>query len=147
MTSKLEVVKAWTDLPAGDIEASAAYLSEDFQSLDKDGNVEMNKEAWVGMGHILLAAFTDYDWVRTGIREEGDFVIMSGRFEGTFTGDLDLSAMGMGVIPASGKEIDWQEASSKITVEGDKIVRLEQYGDSGGLETFFAALGVKPPAK
>jgi hypothetical protein len=147
MTSNLDVVKAWTDLPAGDLAASAAYLSKDFQSLDKDGNVEMNKEAWVGMGHILLASFTDYDWVRTGIREEGDFVIMSGRFEGSFTSDLDLSAMGMGVIPASGKEIDWPESSSKITVEGDKIVRLEQIGDSSGMETFLAALGVEPPAK
>ncbi len=147
MTSNLEIVKAWTDLPAGDIEASAAYLSDDFQSVDKDGNVEMNKEAWVGMGHTLLASFTDYEWVRTGIREEGDFVIMSGRFEGKFTSDLDLSAMGIGVIPASGKEIDWQESSSRITVEGEKIVRLEPIGDSEGIETFLAALGVEAPAK
>jgi hypothetical protein len=43
--------------------------------------------------------------VLKGLREESDFVIMSGHFEGTHTSDLDLSAMDIGIIPASVKKI------------------------------------------
>ena len=70
-------------------------------------------------------------------------MIVSGHFEGTHTGDLDLSAMGMGVIPASGKKIVWPEASNEFKVDGDQIVSIKPYGDSGGMEAFLAALGVK----
>jgi hypothetical protein len=146
MTSKLDVAKAWTEVPSGDFEAEAAYLSDDFQFVDKDDNVLMNKETWIGMGQLLLASFENWDYVVTDLRQEGDFVIMTGHFQGKHTADLDLSAMGIGVIPASGKEIVWPDESSKITIEGDKIVRLEPHGDSGGMETFLAGLGVEQPS-
>ena len=71
---------------------------------------------------------------------------MTGHFEGTHKADLDLSAIGAGVIPASGKRIVWPDESTKVMVEGDKIVRLEPYGDSGGMETFLAGLGVELPS-
>jgi predicted ester cyclase len=149
MTSKLDVVRtyinaAWTNPPSSNMEASATYLSDDFQSLDEDGNVAMNKEAYIGMVQLLFAAFKDFKWVRSDLRQEGDSVIMSGHFEGTHTSDLDLSAMGLGVIPARGKMIVWPEASVEYKVEGDKIVSEKAYGDSGGMESFLAALGVVP---
>ncbi len=62
MTSKLDVVKAWNAVPSGDIEASAAYLSDDFQNVDKDGNVVMNKEGVIGMGHMLHASLPDFEF-------------------------------------------------------------------------------------
>jgi|GEM_PF-2728094 hypothetical protein len=70
---------------------------------------------------------------------------MTGHFEGTHKADLDLSAIGAGVIPASGKKIVWPEVSVKITVEGDQIVREEAYGEGGGMEAFLAPLGVELP--
>jgi hypothetical protein len=140
MTSKLDVIKEWLDLPPGDLERSAAYLSEDFQSFDSDGNVVLNKETWTGMGHVLQASFTGFQWVNTALREEGDFVIMTGHFEGTHTSDLDLSAMGAGVIPASGKKIVWPDATSKITVEGGKIAGWVSADEGGGMEDFLAVL-------
>jgi hypothetical protein len=54
--------------------------------------------------------------------------------------------MGMGVIPASGQKIIWPEASNEFKFDGDKIVSIKPVGDSGGMEAFFAALGVKAPA-
>jgi hypothetical protein len=72
---------------------------------------------------------------------------MSGHFEGTHTGDLDLSAIGIGVIPASGKKIVWPEASEKITVEGDKIIRMEPYAGASGMQAWLAALGVELPSE
>ena len=50
MRSKLDVVRtfidaAWSNPPASVMEANETYLSDDFKSLDKDGNTQMNKEA------------------------------------------------------------------------------------------------------
>lgn len=146
MTSKVDVVKAWTSLPDEDMEARAAYLSDDFSSVDHDGNVVMDKETYVSMGRILLASLPDFKWVVTDLREEDDFVIMTGHFQGTHMADLDLSAMGVGVIPASGKKIVWPEASVRVTVEGDKIAREEPADDSGGVGAFLAPLGVQMPS-
>jgi predicted ester cyclase len=151
MSSKIDVYKAYyqasnTNPPSSYIEAIKTYFSDDFQNLDKDGDVLMNKEAYVGMIQLIFAAFKDFDYVLNGVREEGDSIIVNGHFEGTHTGDFDLSAMGMGVIPASGKKIVWPEASTEFNIEGDKIVRIKPYGDSGGTEAFFAALGVKAPS-
>jgi len=151
MSSKVDVYKAYYEAsnanpPSSNIEAIKTYLSDDFQNLDKDGNVLMNKEAYVGMVQLIFAAFKDFTYVRSGVREEGDSVIVNGHFEGTHTGDFDMSAMGIGVIPASGKKIVWPEASNEFNVEDDKIVSIKPYGDSGGTEAFFAALGVKTPS-
>jgi hypothetical protein len=56
------------------------------------------------MGQLLAASFEDFKWVLRDLREADDGVLMSGHFEGMHTGDLDLSAMGAGVITASGKD-------------------------------------------
>jgi predicted ester cyclase len=152
MGSKLDVYKAfydasWADPPSSNVEAIETYLSDNFQNLDKDGTVLMDKEAYTGIVQLLFTAFTDFNHVRSDLREEGDNVIVSGHFEGTHTGDLDLSAMGMGVVPASGKKIVWPEASAEFKIDGDKIVSIKPYGDSGGMESFLEALGVKAPSE
>jgi predicted ester cyclase len=145
MNSKLDVVQnyfdaAWANPPSSVMEAIATTFSDDFQNVDEDGNVLMNKEAYLGMVQLLYGALNDLTWVLADLREEDDGVVMSGHFEGTHTGDLDLSAMGMGVIPASGKKIVWDDATAKWTVQGDKIVRLEPHGGASGLEGFLAPL-------
>ena len=137
---------SYANPPSSNVEAIVTYFSDDFQSLDKDGNVVMTKEAYTGMAQLLFAAFKDFKYVRSDLREEGDSVIVSGHFEGTHTGDFDLSAMGMGVIPASGQKIIWPETSNEFKFDGDKIVSIKPVGDSGGMEAFFAVLGVKAPA-
>jgi predicted ester cyclase len=149
MTSKLDVVKAWykmswTNPPASNIEAAEKYISDDFQSLDRNGNLVMDKKTFVGMAQLMYAAFKDFKGVYSDLQEEGDGVIMSFHFEGTQTGDFDLSAMGLGVIPASGKRIVWPEAKTKFKVEGDKIVGEQEI--TGGMEWFLAPLGVKLPS-
>ena len=151
MSSKLDVYKAYYEAsranpPSSNLKAVETYFSDDFQSFDKDGNVVMNKEAQIGMTQLLMAAFKDFKAVNSDVREEGDSVIVSYHFEGTHMEDLDLSAMGMGVVPASGKKIVWPEASSEFKIEGDKIVSIKPYGDSGGIESFFAPLGVTLPS-
>lgn len=152
MTSKSEVVRkfqeeAFSNPPSSWSEAAMATYSDDFANLDEDGNVLMNKEAYIGMAQLMFSAFDGFRWVLGDLREEDDGVIMTGHFEGTHTGDLDLSAMGFGVIPASGKKIVWPEAIVKVGVRGDKIVSFQPHGGSSGMEGFLAPLGVKLPSE
>ncbi len=136
--------EAWANPPASIMEAAKTHLSDDFQNLDQDGNVLANKEAYLGQGQLLFAAFKDLNYVYSDLRAEGDDVIVTGHWKGTHTGDLDLSALGMGVVPASGKEIVWPEGSSKWKFEGDKIVSIQEI--TGGMESLLAPLGVKLPS-
>ena len=151
MSSNLDLFQAylkasWANPPSSNIEANERYLADDFQTLDQDGNVQMNREAYLGLSHLLFASFKDFKVDFADVRAEGDSVIVSSHFEGTHTGDLDLSAMGVGVIPASGKRIVWPQASTKWDFEGDKIVSIQANDDAGGLGPFLAALGVTPPS-
>lgn len=151
MTSNLQFIKAyldraWSDVPASLAQAMQETFSDDFQQLDVNGNVGMNKEMYVGGGLMMAAAFDGFTWVLSDLREAQDGVIMTGHFEGTHTADLDMSAFGAGVIPASGKKVVWPEASLKWVVEGGKIVREEALDESSSIEAFLAALGVSAPS-
>jgi hypothetical protein len=147
MNSKMEVAKAWATAfaPGSDIDAVANLLSDDFQNLDQDGNVALTKDGILNLGRMMHAAFTDYGFVVTQLSEEGDYIIITGHNEGVHTADLDLSAMGLGILPASGKKIVWPEASAKLTIEGDKIKRLEPHAGPAGLKAFLSALGIDLP--
>ena len=148
MNSKMEVAKAWAVAvaPGGDIDAAANLLSDGFQNLDQDGNVALTKDGFLNLGRMMHAAFTGYGFVVTGLSEEGDYVIITGHNEGMHTADLDLSAMGLGILPASGKKIVWPEASAKLTIAGDKIKRLQPYAGPAGLKAFLSALGIELPS-
>ena len=149
MASKLEIARAYVDLISIDGDSEKAitdYMSDDFENLDKDGNVALTKDQLLGMTRMLGRSFTGYGFVSSDLRGEDDFVIMTGHFEGTHSGDLDLSAMGLGVIPASGKKVVWPEASAKLTIDGSKIVRMEPHAGAAGLKAWLAALGVKKPS-
>jgi hypothetical protein len=149
MSSKIDMIREWheaayANVPSSMVEANERYLSDDFQNLDQDGNVLMDKKAYIGLARLLTGAFKGYKAVISNLREEDDGVIMTFHFEGTHTGDLDLSAMGLGVIPASGKMIIWPEATSKFAIEDGKITSIQAI--NAGMEWFLAPLGVTLPA-
>ncbi len=142
----MDTARAYVDLigVGGDLgKAITDYMSDDFENLDNDGNVALTKDQLLGMTRMFGRSFTDYGFVSADLRGKDDIVIMTGHFEGTHTGDLDQSAMGLGVIPASGKKIVWPEASAKLTIEDGKIVRMEPYAGAAGLKAWLAALGIE----
>jgi len=147
MNTKMEVAKAWEAAfaPGSDIDAIANLLSDDFQNLDQDGNVALTKEGFLNFARMIRSAFTDHGFVATELLEDGDYVIITGHNEGVHTADLDLSAIGIGILPASGKKIVWPEASSKLTIVGDKVKRLEPHAGAAGLKAFLSALGIELP--
>ncbi len=150
MTSKADVIRMWheetyVNPPLTAVEAAEKFISDDYQGLDQDGNVISDKAAMVGMNHLLFNAFKDFKGVVHDISEEDGSVILTFHFEGTHTGDFDLSAMGMGVIPATGKRVVTPESKSRFMVEGDQIVSSQPI--SGGFELLLAGIGAMPPSE
>jgi len=147
VNTKMEVAKAWEAAfaPGSEIDTIANLLSDDFQNLDQDGNVALTKEGFLNFARMIRAAFTDHGFVITKLLEGGDYIIITGHNEGVHTADLDLSAMGLGILPASGKKIVWPEVSSKLTIVGNKVKRLEPHAGPAGLKAFLLALGIELP--
>jgi predicted ester cyclase len=122
---------------------TSAFYSDDFQATDSVGGQPMDKRAWLAMTPLMRASFPDIGYVIEDIREEGEKVRLTGHFVGTFTNDLDLSALGVGVISASGKKITWPTSSGLITVKGDRITRWQDTdtGPDAGFSGFLKAIG------
>jgi predicted ester cyclase len=149
MTNNAELVRSWyeeswNDPPRSNAEAADKYFSDDFRSVDQNGSVTMDKDAFVGMIPVMYKAFPDFTGVFSDVREEGDDVIITFHFEGTHQGELDLSALGLGVIPPSGKRIVWPDAQSRYRVSDGRIVQ-EQQIDSG-FAWFLGPLGIDLPS-
>ena len=128
----------------GDPENSAQYFSDDFQATDSIGGQPLDKDTWFGMGDLMTAAIPDIDYVIEDVHEEGEDVMVTGHFSGTFTNDFDLSAMGMGVIPATGKAVKFPNSTNRISFNGGKIVRSHSTdtGPNAGMAGFASALSV-----
>ena len=138
MTSKLDIVKAFAY--GNSLETADKYLADDFKMFDLEGNVVMDKATYMGMGTLMYAAFDDLNYVATNVRQEGDDLLVTGHFEGRHVNDFDLSAVGMGVIPASGRMIIWPDSTDKYEVEGDQITGLTSLDGGSDLEAFIAPL-------
>ena len=140
--NKIEIVKkAFSfDTP---LEERKEYLSDDFQFVDSVGSPPTDKEAWFGMGQLMEASIPDLDFIIDEIHQEGEDVVFSGHFTGTFKHDLDLSAMNMGVIPATGKVLEIPGGTSRISFNGDKISKNHNLdtGPTAGMAGFLAAFG------
>jgi hypothetical protein len=121
------------------------YFSDDFQWTDSLGSPPMDKSTWLGMGGLIRSSFPDMALIVEDIRENGDDVIVTNRFRGTFKKDLDLSSLGMGVVPATGKANDFPPQRDRVVIENGKISRIQnlESGPDAGMAGFFKAIGVK----
>jgi predicted ester cyclase len=140
--NKLELVKSSLNFDNPDRNSK---ISDDFQWTDAIGSPPMDKNAWLGMGQLMEAAFPDLTYVIKDIRDEGDYVAVTGHFSGTFSNDFDLSAIGMTVVPATGAAVDFPTSTIQVSVNGDKISKIHDpgTGPDAGMAGFLKALGVK----
>lgn len=138
MTNPEIVRKAWD---ASDPDRYS-YLADNFQWTDELGSPAMDRASWKGMGDLIEAAMPDLEIVIDELREEGDDVVVGTRFVGTFTNDFDLSAVGMGVIPATGKAVEIGPNLARVSFDGDKISRLHglETGADAGMAGFVKAM-------
>jgi predicted ester cyclase len=141
-----EIAQAFVDAyNAGDFETASTFLTDDFQF---SGPVPepVGKEAFIGLSRIIQAGIPDLNYNARVVGVEGNVVKVTHQLSGTHTADLDLTAMGMDVVPATGKSFSNAEEKFDYTVEGDKIVSLHTEPIEGaGLEALFQAIGYQPP--
>ncbi len=121
------------------------YYTEDFQSTNAQGTPPMDRDTVLAMHGLMKAALPDIRTVIEEIREEGDDVVLTSHWAGTFINDFDLSVMGLGVIPATGKAVVFPTSTIRISFDGDKISRIDHpaTGPDAGMAGFVKALGVE----
>lgn len=121
-----------------------SYFSDDFQFTDELGSPPLDRGMWIASSEPVYAALPDLAHVIDEIREEGDNVVVKTYMTGTFANDLDLSAVGLGVIPATGKALRAPTANLRLSFDGDKVSRIHNMdtGPDAGAPGFFKALGV-----
>ena len=141
-----DTVQALMDaVQQGDFERAKSLLSDDFQF---SGPVPepINADGWIGISRSLKNAFPDLDYHFHVESMDGNTANVSAELTGTHRGDFDLTAMGMGVIPATNKSFAAAHEHGKITVNGDKVTSWSTEATEGaGLMAILGQLGVKPP--
>ena len=128
-----------------DLDSAAAYFSDDFQF---SGPVPepIDGKTWMALMKTMNKAFPDIDYHARTLGVEGDVVRVTNKLTGTHTVDLDLSGMGMGVIPATGKSFSLPEELGEATVKNNKITSMHINAvKDGGLMGILKQLGVAPP--
>lgn len=144
--SVAQTVQAFIDaFQAGDFDTAKSMLSDDFQF---SGPVPepMNGQQWMGIASIMKAAFPDINYNLNVLGAKGNKVRISTQLTGTHTGDFDLSMMGMGVIPATGKAFSNATEEGELTVIEGKLTSWNSPPTEGaGLPAMLAQIGVAPP--
>ena len=131
----------------GDYEKVKSYLAANFKF---SGSVPrpLNTKAWITMHINLKKAFPNLEYhFRVESVQSGGVVKISSELKGTHKGDLDLTNLELGVIPATYKSFAAGREHGRLIVQNDKVVTwvVEPNKDTGML-VILNQLGVKPVA-
>ena len=142
-----ESVQALMDaVQQGDFVKAQSTLADDFQF---SGPVPqpISGQAWMGMSAGLKAAFPDLNYQFKIESVDGNTIHITAQLKGTHTGTLDLSAMGLGVIPATNKSFVAKLEHGESSVQDGKVKTwVMQKTEGAGLMAILGQLGVKPPS-
>jgi predicted ester cyclase len=144
--SAADVVKTWyAAAESGSLDAQVAAISDDFE-LSGPVPEPIGKDAYLGLMSALLAAFPDWSFNLSNVQEQGNVVRTTHQVTGTHTADLDLSGMGLPVVPATGTAIKLGIENPEITVENDKVVAIKvEPSPDTGVPAILKQLGVEMP--
>jgi predicted ester cyclase len=146
MDTKATVQSLMDAIQMGNFEKAKSLFADNFKF---SGPVPepISGEAWLGMSASLKAAFPDLDYQFKIESVDGDTANISAELKGTHKGDFDLTAMNMGVIPATGKSFHAAHENGIARLRDGKISAWEMEGTEGaGLMAILGQLGVKIPA-
>jgi predicted ester cyclase len=130
----------------GHFQEAQSYLSDDFQ-FSGPVPVPLSGPAWLGMSANLVTAFPDLDYQFKIEGADADIVTISAELKGTHTGNLDLTTMGMGVIPPTHKAFATAHEHGKLTVQNGRVTEWAvQPTEGAGLMSILGQLGIKLPA-
>jgi ketosteroid isomerase-like protein len=131
---------------ADDMEKCRSFLSDDF-TFSGPTPEPASADEWMGIVMGMRAAFPDinYNIKITGMQDNK--AMTSTQLTGTHTADWDLSAMGMGLIPATGKTFSNPKEEGVMTIENGKITSYFINSKEGsGVPGMLKQLGVQMPA-
>ena len=146
MDTKATVQSLMDAVQMSDFEIAQDTLANDFQF---SGPVPepISGPAWMGMSASLKTAFPNlnYQFKIEGV--DGNTAHISAQLKGTHTGTLDLSAMGLGVIPPTNKAFAIAHEKGEVSVQDGKVKTWAMKGTEGaGIMAILGQLGVKMPA-
>ena len=141
-----EIVQALLDsVQRGDFEKAKSLLRNDYQF---SGPVPepINREAWLGIHQNLKKAFPNLDYHFHVDSVDGDVIKISAELKGTHNGVLDLSPVGLGVIPATNKSFAMPREYGKVTIKDEKVASwVVDRIEGGGLMGILGQLGIAVP--
>lgn len=121
-------------------------LADDFVFLNPYSPMpEVPLDQWLGLNQILANAFSDFTYNFEILEEKGDQAWVASAFEGTHDHDLDLTPLGMGIVPATGKHARANRSISVGTLDADgKLGSIEviEEPEGSGLMGLLAQIGV-----
>jgi hypothetical protein len=129
----------------GDFVKAKSLLANNFQF---SGPVPqaINAASWIVMNKDLKAAFPDINYRFKVEGMHGDVVKVSTQMSGTHSGNLNLTSIGMGTIPATGKAFSAAHEYGRVTVRGNKVILFAQEPTRGaGIVAILGQLGITPP--
>ena len=146
-----EIVQALLDsVQRGDFQKARFLVSNDCQF---SGSVPkpIKRDAWMGINKNLKKAFPNLDYhfhVDRVDGLDGCVVKISEELKGTHSGVLDLSAVGLGVTPATDNSFAMPREHGKVTIKHDKVASwVVEPIEGGGLMGILAQLGIPVPAR
>ena len=146
MDARTTVQTLLDSVQEADFEQAKSLLSNEFQF---SGLLPepVDRDVWLKMSRSLKKAFPDLNYRFHVEGTDGDVVRVSAKLKGTHTHELDVSAMNMGVIPATKKSFINPHERGKVTVRGGKVTSwVVESIAGGGLKGIFGQLGIKESA-
>ena len=144
--NKREIVQSLMDsIQKGDFVHAKTMLADNFQ-FSGPIPTPINRDSWLRMSASLKTAFPNLDYHFNVIGAQGDVVKTTSQLSGTHTDPFDLTAMNMGVIPATDKDFSVKVEKTKVTVKDNKVTSWAvEPTDGAGLNAILDQLGVKVP--
>ena len=128
-----------------DLNAGGQYCTDNF-TYSGPFPKPLSLDEWKVTAQRFLKAFPDWNFNAKIVGEVADLVHITAHITGTHSGDLDLTSLDMGVIPATGKSIALPESKGRLTFQGDKISNMHfEVAEGAGIPGILAQLGVSKP--
>ena len=145
MNSRERYIEAVEKMKDHDLDGYAESLADDV-TFEGPFPRPLGKDAYLNTMRNLINAFPDLDYHYRVIDADDEHVRYASYMTGTHTGDLDLTAMGMGIIPPTGKSFKTVEEEGEVwfTDEGKAKRIVIHTEEGGGLQGMLAQLGVQP---
>lgn len=146
METKQVAEEFLTAFKAEDMVKCKTFLSDGF-TFSGPTPEPVGADQWMGIIMGMRAAFPDLNYNIKITGYEDNKVMTTTQLTGTHSKDWDLTAMGIGLIPATGKAFSNPKEEGLMTIENGKISSyFINSKEESGIPGILKKLGVEVPA-